>query len=159
MPVPQFEPYVPKKDDSLEGKIKGMTNSYFEMVGNLNWLMQHLDEQNVVRAKAVIASWIYAGNIIADQIRTGTLTGITINGVYINGSSIYGGNITVQQSININPAGKGGINYGEASIYYNPTYSSIEINALGGVLINGLYIDGLQSQIDALSARISALGG
>jgi hypothetical protein len=135
MPIPQFEPYVPKKEDSLEGRIKGMTNSYFEMVGNLNWLMQHLDEQNVIRAKSVIANWIYAGNIIADQIKTGTLAAININGVSISGSNFYGGNITVQQDININPVNAGGINFGYASVKFVPQYDSIEISGLGGVNI------------------------
>jgi hypothetical protein len=121
MPIPQFEPYVPRKEDSLEGKIKGMTNSYFEMVGNLNWLMQHLDEQNVIRARGLVADWVYAGKITADQINGGTITGVTIN---------VNTDLNVGNNIHLGPAGTS-----DTRVIYFNDYMNITAKADNGWVI------------------------
>jgi hypothetical protein len=51
-----------------EQKLKQLENAYVENTQSLQWLLANLDEKNVMRAKAVIADWVYAGNIKATQI-------------------------------------------------------------------------------------------
>ena len=72
MPTPIFQPYAPGINDTADGKIKGLYNAYIDTTQQLQWLLSHLDEKNVVRAKAVVADWVYAGNVKATQIDTTT---------------------------------------------------------------------------------------
>jgi CRISPR/Cas system CSM-associated protein Csm4 (group 5 of RAMP superfamily) len=94
MPTPIIPSYAPGLHDDINAKIKGLSNAYIETTQYLQWLMQHLDEKNVVRAKSVIASWIYANEINADQINGGTIRGVTID-ITTNarvGQNLYLGN-------------------------------------------------------------------
>jgi hypothetical protein len=137
MPNPQFEAYVPSKNDTLEGRVKGLTNSYFEVVGNLNWLLQHLDESNVVRAKAVVADWVYAGKVSANQITAGTISAtISIVSPIISGGDIRGakfrGSGAATAYVIIGDAGGSG-NYGDLKLYRGDSvYPIFDIYDQGG---------------------------
>ena len=87
MPTPIFQPYAPGVNETPEGKVKNLLNAYVENTQQLQWLLSHLDEKNVLKAKAVIADWIYANTIEATQINAGTL----------NAGVIYAGDITTDQ--------------------------------------------------------------
>ena len=72
MPTPIFETYSPKRDETIDGKIKGLMNAYVDTTQQLKWLLSNLDESNVIRAKSVITDWVYAGNVTTDQLTAGT---------------------------------------------------------------------------------------
>jgi hypothetical protein len=72
MPNAIFEPYVPNSNETIEQKMKNLLNAYTETTQQLQWLLGHLDEKNVLKAKAVIADWVYAGNVTTDQLTAGT---------------------------------------------------------------------------------------
>ncbi len=72
MPVPVFQPYVPGASETVENRIKNLTNAYYETTEQLLWLLSHLDEKNVLKAKSVIADWIYTNTITTDQLIAGT---------------------------------------------------------------------------------------
>lgn len=71
MPTPIFQPYTPGIKDDINGKIKGLTNAYTDTMQQLQWILSHLDEKNVIRARSVTADWVYAGNVTTDQLIAG----------------------------------------------------------------------------------------
>jgi|GEM_PF-5446104 len=42
--------------------------AFIQLRKELEWMLQHLDEDNVVRAASVTADWVYAGQLTAEQI-------------------------------------------------------------------------------------------
>lgn len=76
MPTPVFQPYMPSAKEDVSGRIKGLTNAYIDTIQQLQWLLSHLDEKNVIRAKSVVADWVYAGTLTAEQINA--VQGITL---------------------------------------------------------------------------------
>ena len=47
MPLPVFQPYMPGINDSPEKKIKNLTNAYIETMEQLQWLLAHLNQDNI----------------------------------------------------------------------------------------------------------------
>ena len=88
---------MPGLKDDTNAKIKGLTNAYVDTTRYLQWILSHLDENNVVRAKSVVADWIYAGNIQADQI---DVTNGKIQAAQIK-NLVVGSNVTMGQSATI----------------------------------------------------------
>jgi phage-related protein len=95
MPTPIFQPYVPGVKETLEQKVKNLLNAYTENMQQLQWLMSHLDEKNVVRAKSVIADWVYAGDITANQIN---VTGGKIQDSQIDSADEWNADISSLQN-------------------------------------------------------------
>jgi len=97
MPTPKFQPYAPGLYDDTDKKIKGLGNAYVETTQYLQWMLSHLDEKNVVRAKAVVTDWVYAGNVTTDQLTAGTAK---ISTALIE-SLVVGSNVTMGPNVYI----------------------------------------------------------
>lgn len=83
-----FKPSTPNFDSSdLMKTVKSLHSSYFELVGTVEHVLRNLDEENVIRAKSVVADWVYAGNIDAKQIKTGKVTAEQIDATNLHVSS------------------------------------------------------------------------
>ena len=97
MPTPQFQPYVPGINETADGKIKGLMNSYVDMSQYMQWILSHLDEKNVVRAKAVVADWVYAGAVKTDQLIAGDakIGTALIETLTVGGNVVMGPNATI----------------------------------------------------------------
>lgn len=63
----------------------------------LNYLLYHLDENNVTRAQSVVADWVYAGNIQAAQIDVamGKISTAQIEELIVGDNVIMGPNATI----------------------------------------------------------------
>jgi hypothetical protein len=61
------------------------------------WLMSHLDDKNVIRAKSVSADWVYAGNIQANQIdvANGKIQAAQIEELVVGGNVQMGPSATI----------------------------------------------------------------
>lgn len=100
MPVPRFEPYSPGVNETLEGKIKGLTNAYIDTTQYLQWMLSHLDEKNVIKAQSVVADWVYAGDISTDQLIAGNakITTALIEDLIVGGNVQMGPDATISWS-------------------------------------------------------------
>jgi hypothetical protein len=69
-------------------------------MGNLNWLLQNLDQDNVLRAKSVIANWVYAGQVTTDQLIAGNakIDTALIEDLIVGSNVTMGPNATISWS-------------------------------------------------------------
>jgi len=82
MPTPVFQPYVPGMNDSVDGKIKGLSNAYIDMVQYMQWILSHLDEKNVMRAQeAIIARALVDELVVGQNVTMGPNATISWNQV------------------------------------------------------------------------------
>jgi uncharacterized repeat protein (TIGR02059 family) len=70
--MPAFELSVPKLNNDPAKSIKDLYNAYVETTQQLQWLLTHLDDKNVLKAKEALIAKLYAGEITTDQIVAGT---------------------------------------------------------------------------------------
>jgi hypothetical protein len=56
---------------SDQQNIQYLTDAYYKLRKELAFLLGNLDRDNVVEAQSVVADWVYAGNIVTDQIVAG----------------------------------------------------------------------------------------
>jgi hypothetical protein len=116
MPTPIFNIYSPGINETAESKIKSLLNAYTENTQQLQWLLSHLDEKNVLRAKRAIIAEIFAGTITTDQLIAGD---VLIQNALIDSLSatkITAGTMTIAEDLFIQ-------------------------NADGSIVINGSLID------------------
>jgi hypothetical protein len=99
MPTPIFQPYSPGIGDDLNKRIKGLTNAYIDTTQQLQWLLTHLDEKNVLKAQSVVADWVYAGNIKTNQLIAGETLIDNALIKSLSASKITAGTITASISI------------------------------------------------------------
>jgi predicted transcriptional regulator len=69
--MPAFELAIPKLNNDQAKSIKELYNAYIETTQKLQWLLTHLDDKNVLRAKEALIAKLYAGEITTDQIVAG----------------------------------------------------------------------------------------
>ncbi len=99
--MPVFQPYVPGVNTDKEKLVKDLFNAYIDTMQQLEWLLTHLDERNVIRARTAIIAEIFAGNITTDQIIAGVAL---INNALIESLSatkITAGTLDLSDSITI----------------------------------------------------------
>jgi hypothetical protein len=168
MAVVSFPDPRENRSGSIEEEVRNLRDAYSMLKKKLTFLLGNLDAENVVEAASVIADWIYANEINADQINGGTITGIAINGVTITGSAFNGGNISVTTDlfvgrwIRFDSAFPGLVFSENGQVYMDASnnYNMIFNGAIYAVGTGGTTrLDTVQSQLDSLSARITALGG
>ena len=80
--------------------IQNLTDTIIKLRKELEFLLGALDEDNVIRAKSVVADWIYAGNIQADQIdvTNGKIQSAQIEDLVVGGNVTMGPNATISWS-------------------------------------------------------------
>jgi hypothetical protein len=147
MPTPVFDMYSPGVNENTESKVKNLVNAYTENTQQLQWLLANLDEKNVMRAKAVIADWIYAGNIKATQI---DVTEAKIQAAQIETLEV-GTNVTMGAGATIswaNVSGKDnvvdkslGYTYLQSDKIYSPTIEGGTITGVSLTAKDYLYIE------------------
>jgi phage tail tube protein FII len=82
-----------REGSNQEQQMSFLTDSYNKLKKELTFLLQNLDSDNVIEARSVIADWVYAGGIVADQITTGTLDASTVSVININADNIETGTL------------------------------------------------------------------
>lgn len=121
MPTPIFQPYSPGIGDDLNKRIKGLTNAYIDTTQQLQWLLTHLDEKNVLKAQSVVADWVYAGNIKTNQLIAGETLIDNALIKSLSASKITAGTITASISLS-SPVIVGGVITGTTIISTNNLY-------------------------------------
>lgn len=121
MPTPIFQPYSPGIGDDLNKRIKGLTNAYIDTTQQLQWLLTHLDEKNVLKAQSVVADWVYAGNIKTNQLIAGETLIDNALIKSLSASKITAGTITASISLS-SPVINGGVIIGSTIISTNNLY-------------------------------------
>lgn len=150
--------------DNKELKYQYLYDAYTKLQKELSFLLGNLDSDNVLEAQSVIADWVYAGNVSANQITAGTITAqINIISPNISGGTITG---ALYKTTNINNnrieiSGEGFYGYNTSNYRHGPcispssftsAYSSLDFCNNGSVRAYIAYNHSLeQLQISGLS--------
>ena len=153
-----------REGETLEQKMLYLTDNIYKLRKELSFLLGNLDSDNVLEAQSVIADWVYAGGVSANQITAGTISAT----IGIISPNISGGTITgaLYKTTNINNnrieiSGEGFYGYNTSNYRHGPcispssftsAYSSLDFCNNGSVRAYIAYNHSLeQLQISGLS--------
>lgn len=180
MELKTFSPQI--YNGNVDKTIKELHGAYFDLQDTLKHMLRNLDEENVVKAKSVVADWVYAGHLSADQITSGKIVADQIDATDLHVSSAnITGRLTADQIdatyLHVNSANIDGAlhlsvgsvidwNYVTAPSYSNiqgtkppsnadNTYSAIGSNRLTYIDGSGIYT-GTLSADQIIAGTISA---
>ena len=73
MPTPIFQPYSPNKNDDINKQIKGLTNAYYDNTQYLQWILSHLNSDNITSLKTdkLIAGKALIGTALIEELTVG----------------------------------------------------------------------------------------
>jgi len=91
----------PNRSRTLEEEVQNLKDTYFMLKKQLDFLLGgNLDEENVIRARSVVADWVYAGQITTDQIVAGEakISAAMIEDLVVGGNVTMGPNASISWS-------------------------------------------------------------
>lgn len=119
MPTPIFNPYMPSPNESMEQRVRNLTNSYIDMVQQMQYLLTgHLDDKNVqsITTDKLIAGYAKIDVALIDTLTVGTnvqigtaqdaagvttIIGNTVTTGYVNALGITSERVTVKDGATI----------------------------------------------------------